>query len=108
MVHLGEGLLMRQSSALFIRCALTAMIIAGSAFAQDSDRDPNIDPILPDPVPSPEHFPPAKVTSGTARPAPMLSSAVVSASILKGRGPGCTPASPCAAVVPSAGVDRGQ
>ena len=68
----------------------------GVARAQTPDGDPNIDPVLPDPVLDNHLFPPAMATEGTGDPGPELNASPVSAQMLAGHGPGCGPTSPCA------------
>jgi hypothetical protein len=68
---------------------------AGTVHAADQP-DPNIDPVLPDPKPNNAYFPPATATAGSADPGPVLNAMPVTALELAGRGPGCTPLSPCA------------
>jgi hypothetical protein len=71
---------------------LLAGVMGGAALA----ADPNIDPVLPDPVPSGHPFPPAMATAGTGDPGPELHASPVSAAMLAGRGRGCDLTSPCA------------
>jgi hypothetical protein len=68
----------------------------GVAHAQNANTDPNIDPVLPDPVPDGHLFPPAMATAGTGDPGRESLSSPVSAEMLAGHGPGCVPTSPCA------------
>jgi hypothetical protein len=84
------------------RTIVLAMALAGFlngigvAHAQSSNADPNIDPVLPDPVPDGHLFPPAMATAGTGDPGTELHASPVSAPVLAGHGPGCGPLSPCA------------
>jgi hypothetical protein len=84
------------------RTIVLAMVLAGFlngigvAHAQSSNADPNIDPVLPDPVPDGHLFPPAMATAGTGDPGRESLSSPVSAQMLAGHGPGCGPTSPCA------------
>jgi hypothetical protein len=84
----------------------------GVARAQTPSPDPNIDPILPDPVPDGRLFPPAMATAATGDPGREAFSSPVSAQMLAGRGPGCLPTSPCAVNSPPlmtlAPVDRSK
>jgi hypothetical protein len=76
--------------------AFLLMLLAGLTGGDALAADPNIDPILPDPVPSGHPFPPAMATAGTGDPGPALHASPVSAAKLAGRGPSCDPTSPCA------------
>lgn len=91
-----QELIRFRNTACFV-IALTALMSAyGTAFAADPNDDPNIDPILPDPVTDSHQFPPAMATAGTGDPGPELYSSPVSPQMLAGRGAGCSPMSPCA------------
>jgi hypothetical protein len=73
------------------------MLAAGAGGALAADKpDPNLDPVLPDPVPNNAYFPPGTATAGSADPGPVLNTMPVSGAMLAGRGPGCTTLSPCA------------
>jgi hypothetical protein len=80
---------------LFLFCLSLALLAAGPLKAADKS-DPNIDPVLPDPVPNNAYFPPATATAGTADPGLALNRLPVSAAMLAGQGPDCTALSPCA------------
>lgn len=81
---------------LMILLALAGSIGIGAARAQTANADPNIDPILPDPVPDGHLFPPAMATAGTGDPGRELRVSPVPAAMLAGRGRGCVSTSPCA------------
>lgn len=76
-------------------CVSFVVLAARGAYAADK-ADPNIDPVLPGPVPNNAYFPPGTATAGTADPGPALNRAPVSAAMLAGQGPDCTALSPCA------------
>jgi len=80
---------------MFLFCLSLALLAAGPLRAADKP-DPNIDPVLPDPVPNNAYFPPATATDGTADPGPALYYVPLFAAMRKGQGPGCTVLSPCA------------
>ena len=85
-----------RNTACFVIGLTALMSDYGAAFAADPNYDPNIDPILPDPVTDSHQFPPAMATAGTGDPGPELNSSPVSAQMLAGSGVGCSPMSPCA------------
>jgi hypothetical protein len=92
---------MRKSNCLRSAACLVIVLAGlaggpGAALAQTAKDDPNIDPILPDPVPDGHLFPPAMATAGTGDPGREFLSSPVSARMLAGHGPGCVPTSPCA------------
>ena len=75
--------------------ACLLMLVVGMTGAHAADL--NVPPVLPDPVPDYTHlFPPAMATAGTADPGRALAHSPISAEMLAGRGPSCTPISPCA------------
>ena len=76
-------------------CVSFLMLASGPLYAADKP-DPNIDPVLPDPVPNNATFPPGTATAGIADPGPALNHVPVSAAMLGGQGPDCTALSPCA------------
>ena len=91
---------------------LAVLMVGSAARAQTANADPNIDPILPDPVPDGHLFPPAMATAGTGDPGREAFSSPVLAEMLAGPGPGCVPTSPCAVNSPPlmalAPVDRSK
>lgn len=86
---------MRAAKIPRILCVLFVVLAAPGAYAADKP-DPNIDPVLPDPVPNNAYFPPGAATAGTADPGPALNRVPLSAAMLAGQGPDCTARSPCA------------
>ncbi len=87
---------MRASKFPRLLCVSFLAVSIGAGVARAADKpDPNIDPVLPDPVPNNAHFPPGIATAGTADPGPALRRVPVSPAMLAGQGPDCTMLSPC-------------
>lgn len=92
---------MHRSNAPRLLCISFLMLAAATGAARAANKpDPNIDPVLPDPQLNNAYFPPVSATAGTADPGPALRSLPLSATMLAGRGPGCTLLSPCAVDLP--------
>lgn len=75
---------------------LIVLMVGSVARAQSDNADPNIDPILPDPVTDGHLFPPEMATATMGDAGPELFSSPISAKMLAGHGPGCGVTSPCA------------
>ena len=89
---------MRVSKIPRLLCVSFLIMAIGAGVVRAADKpDPNIDPVLPDPVPNNAYFPPGTATAaaGTADPGPALRRVPVSAAMLAGQGPDCTVLSPC-------------
>ena len=88
---------MRASIFRRLLCVSFLVLTASTGAALAADKpDPNIDPVLPDPVPNNATFPPGVATAGTADPGPALYRLPMSAAMRTGQGAGCTVLSPCA------------
>ena len=88
--------LRRGARRTIVLAVAVAGFLNGIGVARAQTSDPNIDPILPDPVPDGHLFPAAMATAGTGDPGREFLSSPVSARMLAGYGQGCVPTSPCA------------